>query len=380
MVSLRDLREILTNQTGNITKLTFILLVLYIIIWSLLFKFDPSGEGKIGGAVGVTVFTLGLGVFFLLFMMIYNNDLLFGMPELTLQNLWSVGKISGVVLLGVLGFFALNTLFFHFLGNPPASRDFFRVTNILIFSTTLLFILYQVKEYRFENKYLQLLRNSILYIPCLIFNLIDWIKYQYSITTPTALIILGIDVALIVMKFMVWPKIALFLKHYQSQGTVLLEGPLFLNTKTDLGTYENMKVVKENRNFKYHYGISFWVYINPQPPNTSAAYNEYSILFDYGGKPTLLYKADENKLKIQMKMNDEYTKNIYLGSDLKLQKWNHFVINYDGGTLDILLNDVLLSSTGSIAPYMTLDIVSVGQNNGINGGIRDVVYFRNPIV
>jgi hypothetical protein len=93
-----------------------------------------------------------------------------------------------------------------------------------------------------------------------------------------------------------------------------------------------------------------------------------------------LYKADENKLKIQMKMNDEYTKNIYLGSDLKLQKWNHFVINYDGGTLDILLNDVLLSSTGSIAPYMTLDIVSVGQNNGINGGIRDVVYFRNPIV
>ena len=81
-----------------------------------------------------------------------------------------------------------------------------------------------------------------------------------------------------------------------------------------------------------------------------------------------------------MKINDEETKNIYLGKDMKLQKWNKFLINYDGGTLDIFLNDKLISSSGSIAPYMTLDVVSVGENNGINGGIRDVVYFRDPVV
>ena len=65
---------------------------------------------------------------------------------------------------------------------------------------------------------------------------------------------------------------------------------------------------------------------------------------------------------------------------MKLQKWNKFLINYDGGTLDIFLNDKLLSSSSSIAPYMTLDVVSVGANNGINGGIRNVVYFRNPVI
>lgn len=302
---------------------------------------------------------------------------------ISFENMWPIGKILGGILLLLLPFLLLTLGLFHFLENPPKSRVFFKLTNSLIFFTTLLLLLYPLKKYRFENKYFQLLQNTILYIPCLVYSLIDWVKYQYSITTPTALIILGLDIALItmtLMKWMIWPKMYAFIKHQQIQGTVLLDKPIFLNTKTTLGTYENMKVVKNNKNFRYRYGISFWVYINPQPPNTSPAYSEYSVLFDYGGKPTLLYKADENKLKIQMKMNENETKNIYLGSDLKLQKWNHFVINYDGGTLDILLNDTLLSSSGSIAPYMTLDTVSVGQNNGIHGGIRDVVYFRNPIV
>lgn len=375
MITLKDMRDFLNNN-----KVSFILLVLYIVIWSLLFKYLSSAGTPLGNALSVTLITLGLAVNFILVMMIIKNNLLFTPSKPLSQNLLIIAKIVGTILLIIGVFFALNILLFHFLKTPPESTTFFKITNILIFSTTLLLILYQVKDYRFENKYFQLLKNSILYIPCLMYNFIDWVKYQYSITTSTSLIILGLDIALIIMKFMIWPKISAFIKHHQTQGMVLLDKPIFLNTKTNLGTYENMKVVKENKNFTYRYGLSFWIYINPQPPNTSPAYSEYSVLFDYGGKPTLLYKADENKLKIQMKMNKNDTKNIYLGSDLKLQKWNHFVINYDGGTLDILLNDTLLSSTSSIAPYMTLDTVSVGQNNGIHGGIRDVIYFRNPVV
>jgi hypothetical protein len=81
-----------------------------------------------------------------------------------------------------------------------------------------------------------------------------------------------------------------------------------------------------------------------------------------------------------VKINENEVKDIYLGNDMRLQRWNKFLINYDGGTLDVFLNDKLISSSSSIAPYMTLDLVSVGQNHGINGGIRDVVYFRNPVV
>jgi hypothetical protein len=29
---------------------------------------------------------------------------------------------------------------------------------------------------------------------------------------------------------------------------------------------------------------------------------------------------------------------------------------------------------------MTLDAVTVGENNGIHGAIKDVVYFRKPLI
>jgi hypothetical protein len=218
-----------------------------------------------------------------------------------------------------------------------------------------------------------------MYIPCLVYDFIDYMKYQYSITTPTAYIILAVDIAFIVMSYL-WDKIKMWYHNPHVEGKVLLKGPIYLNEKTTIANFEDLKVVRKNKNFSYHYGVSFSVYINPQPPSTSVAYTEYSTLFDYGGKPTLLYKAHDNKLKIQVKINDNETKDIYLGDDMKLQRWNKFLINYDGGTLDVFLNDKLISSSSSIAPYMTLDLVSVGQNNGINGGIRDVVYFRNPVV
>lgn len=345
----------------------------------LLFRYDPSGRFDMGNATSVVTVVFGLGILFLLTTMSLKNDIYFDYMGLTNRNLWSILKMSSIIVLTLLSFILILTLVFHYVKNPPQSRAFFTVMNIIIFSATSLFLLYFVKDYKFTNPYMKLIKNVIMYIPCLVYDLIDEAKYQYSITTPTAYIILGVDIAFIMMNYL-WKKIQIYWRHRQKEGGLLLEGPVFLNRKNVLGTYENMVEAKATENFSYQYGLSFWVYINPQPPSTSIAHNEYAILFDYGGKPTLLYKADENKLKIQMRMNEHETKNIYLGSDMKLQKWNHFIINYDKGTLDVILNDTLISSSSSIAPYMSLDVVSVGQNNGINGGIRDVVYFRKPVV
>lgn len=361
------------------TKVLFLTILVYTTIVLLLFRYDPTGHFELGDATMVAMTMLGIGIIFMLIVMSLKHSIYLGSFALTKQNFKSIAKVGSIVVAAVLIFIGLIFLMFHFTKNPPHSRAFFTVFNILIFTTTILLLLYLVKDYRFENPYLRFIQNVILYIPCLVYDFIDWVKYQYSITTSTAYIILGIDLLLIASSQM-WNKLRSFLKHRTNADGLLLEGPVYLNTKHKLGTFEDMKKIMKNKNFSYRYGVSFDIYINPQPPNTSAAYGEYTTLFDYGGKPTLLYKADENKLKIQVKINETETKNIYLGTDMKLQKWNKFLINYDGGTLDIFLNDKLISSTGSIAPYMTLDIVSVGQNNGINGGIRDVIYFRNPVV
>jgi hypothetical protein len=361
------------------TKVLFLSLFVYLTTMILLFRYDPSGHFALGNATSVAMVFFGIGVLYLLIIMSVKNYDLFNFVGLNGRNLWSIAKMSFIIISAVALFVGLIFLLFNFVQNPPQSKAFFSVLNVIIFTTTILLLIYLIKDYKFTNPYIRLIQSVILYIPCLFYDFVDWVKYQLSITTPTAYIILGIDIFFIALNYF-WNKLKLYMKHNARADGLLLEGPVYLNKRHILGTFEDMKETLGNKNFSYNYGISFEIYINPQPPNTSAAYNEYTTLFDYGGKPKLLYKAKDNKLKIQVKMNDTETKNIYLGNDMKFQKWNKFLINYAGGTLDVFLNDNLISSTGSLAPYMTLDVVSVGKNNGINGGIKDVMYFRQPIV
>jgi hypothetical protein len=43
------------------------------------------------------------------------------------------------------------------------------------------------------------------------------------------------------------------------------------------------------------------------------------------------------------------------------------------------LNGELVSSTVEVIPYYTFDNLSIGENNGVKGGICNVVYFRQAL-
>ena len=62
-----------------------------------------------------------------------------------------------------------------------------------------------------------------------------------------------------------------------------------------------------------------------------------------------------------------------------LQNWNKLIINYNGGTLDIFLNGELVKSSIEVVPYYTFENLTIGENNGIKGGICNVVYFRHAL-
>jgi len=83
--------------------------------------------------------------------------------------------------------------------------------------------------------------------------------------------------------------------------------------------------------------------------------------------------------KSNFEVYDDDSVIIYKNKNVFLQKWNNIIINYEGGTLDIFSNGELMSSVKNIVPYMNLDTIVTGTNNGINGYICNVVYYKKPL-
>jgi hypothetical protein len=106
-----------------------------------------------------------------------------------------------------------------------------------------------------------------------------------------------------------------------------------------------------------------------------------------------MYNAEKNTLIVitQQKFNnktvdnelvdidDKNKKIIYKNKNFLLQKWNNIIINYTGGTMDVFLNGELVSSAKNIIPYNTLDNLTIGEDNGIKGGICNVIYYNKAL-
>ena len=208
-------------------------------------------------------------------------------------------------------------------------------------------------------------------------------------------------------------------------GKVFINDPVNTNKNQSIATYEELN---GSESFTYKYGISFWLYLDAFPPNTSSSYRYYTSVLNYGNKPNILYKAETNTLIITMpKASLKHVKNkfnikdekvlrdqaeeilrraknknkknknkhdidsnddeeydqeniiVYKLENVLLQKWNHIIINYNGGTLDIFYNNNLVKSIKGVVPYMSLDTLSVGSDNGIQAGICNLIYFKKPL-
>ena len=70
---------------------------------------------------------------------------------------------------------------------------------------------------------------------------------------------------------------------------------------------------------------------------------------------------------------------VYESKDVIYQKWNNIVINYNEGYIDIFLNGVLVGSYVGVAPYMKLDEIVTGSENGIYGGVCNLVYYNDVL-
>ena len=334
-----------------------------------------------------------------------------------LQNLWSI------ILFGFLIISTLSIIYVFF------KDEIDRIINN------------KTNELNFAEKIMKFFMEFIFLIPCLFVIFLDIIKYEIKSTIPIVWVLLIIEI-LIVLAFFIIPVIFSRLNIHDGQmllrGPVYLnqlhrigsyqsvqkndlfkqkienyKAELFkdttdysnnldisINNKNGKTTIESASttMIKDDEprfniktdftinntntqkfNYKYNYGISFFIYLNPQPINTSVAYVKDTTIFDYASKPKLVFNGIDQELKFICKDIHNLEKEIYSTKDFDLQKWIHIAVNYYSGTVDIFIDGQLRASETGLAPFMEYDKIFAGSNEGINGGIKDVLYFNEPL-
>jgi hypothetical protein len=302
----------------------------------------------------------------------------------------SLSVLFGIVISGVLIYWFCYNI-----------ESFFGKSGIVSFLTNLMIvilllgIIYKSVNIKSssedKNINLSTIINYLMYIPYIVSILFDWlgknIVGEYNAATAGSFMMLVLAIVLIVVYFKA-PAVA---NRINTQGGMqLVNKPVFTDTEYNLGNYKELNGSKK---LNYQYAISCWIFIHSFGANTNSNYNKFTSLLNFGNKPNILYNGKTNTLMITMDQKNlkDVTKNklidfddndnriIYVNKKLLLQKWNNIIINYSGGTLDIFLNGELVKSSIEVAPYYTFDNLTIGENDGIKGGICNVVYFRHAL-
>ena len=147
------------------------------------------------------------------------------------------------------------------------------------------------------------------------------------------------------------------------------------NIKTE---FSNSVISKEKFPYNYTYSVSFYIYLNPQPENTSLAYTKDSVLFNYGFKPVIYYNGKSQKIIVKSRTisnRGDQLDTIYEMANPKFQKWLFFVINYTNNIIDVFIDGKLVGSKVNVSPYFKGDDITIGEKDGIHGSIKQIYYY-----
>ena len=359
--------------------------IIYTILVGYMFlknPFDWINENNGGGAIFLALFG---GFLIILTFFFYARRKKLYENEKEAGTLSFFGKI--ITTMGLIGFIIfISYIIFNFTANySDWSKYVFLMLNLLIFIGIVAILLKLFKYDKGEPgetkpSWLSLLKKMIFYLPCLLLDFIDYIKYEYSITTkPIVLLLIG-EILLVALYFILPWLIDKIISH---NSTLLQGDAINLNSEENLGTFQEINFMPNintgNKEFSYNYAISSWFFLDSFPPETNSSYTEYTSILNVGDKPNILFNVLKNKLKIMLKTQGKNEKILYETKDFKMQRWNHIVINYDGSNLDIFINNELVSSNPGVIPYNQNTNITSGTNEGIRGGICNVRYFRDSL-
>jgi hypothetical protein len=382
---------------SNPSYIAIVEILEYVIFIVILYKYNPfSVSSQYKNAL-----TLFVALFYVVLFYFLRENISLGLLEGQGETGFLIKFISTV------GLFFLSVLLIKKVGGYLISGNIsglFRSGLTLLIIVVALAGVYTIFKPLFlsaqkaeKGSVLRFFINVFFFLPCILLSVVDYVKFQYRITTKPVWLLLAAEVVLVTL----WFLIPLALHAYTTKnGIQLVKEPQYLNKEVVVGTFEQLyngrddkgrddkgrddkgrddSQAMENPDFNYHYSLSAWFYLNPQPPNTSPAYNKYTTILNYGNKPAVEFNGSLNSLRVLVETEPGKRVELFETKKVLFQKWNNLVLNYDRGTMDVFLNGVLVGSKASVAPYMTYENIQIGSNNGLQGGISNVVYYQDNL-
>jgi hypothetical protein len=416
------------NSDDMISKLfiIFIYLILFISIILSINNSNYSSKTYFNGLLTpyiITILSFSLIVALGIIVLSFNKNENSEINNNEMQKYIQITKHSLFIVFVILFiYFIIN--WFIILFKTFKTNSIFKTLIIIGILITLFAIIFKMISYTSfykNNLQVQLIINLFFYIPCLFIGVIDKITNIYKSNSnliknvnynnylnynKTDIILLIIAIILYIVYF---NYNILYIKYSSQGGTQLLTEPYYLNNKKVLASYSslvlntdkkskeniqnNIEIIKSDENIhSFNYGLSCWIFIDSN--NLTSRSNDYCSIINYGHKPNIQYKANNNSLIITIdnknldnEQNETKLKKldnighliIYEYDKLLLQKWNNIIINYESGILDIFINGELIQSLKQFIPYMTMDNITIGEEDGIQGGICNVIYFKNGL-
>jgi hypothetical protein len=371
-----DIKDIFQNDLKNtIPMFIFVVLISVVIYYA---NTDTSAL-----TTGAYKYALLIFVPFLI-LMAYNLST--KSPEYAFIGLFALCTIA---LIGVYLWISMNKAYMNVI-------SFFSKYLLIPFIVLIGFAIFYKMIMQYINNLSGIngfIAELIFFIPCLLIDLLEYIKYQFNITPNTVYILFIIEILLILL-YIFLPKIVSTV--IKTKSTVLLQNPTFLSKEkliatSKIGLLENknsLDQITNTMNYRTNYSISFWTIINTHSNANISSVNKSNI-FKYGHidsnnnknyKPHVSYVIDKTGDNYIFQFSDT-ADSIYKLS-LPTQKWHNFVFNYNNSRVDLFINGKLektLEFSNNLPIYSSSDEIIVGNENGLDGAICNVQYFNVPL-
>ena len=339
--------------------------------------------------------------------------------------------LFGLVLSGLFFYWVINALGLLDQDEDKSSKNYIIKTIVnIVFLIGMFSVLYKIVNaggFFSNNPLFRLIFNTILYIPCLLVIIVDFITDifnkkpataaaasavtaattlhgatmpQTSLTTKSSsftspiifgnttkndLIFLGVSVSIcglyLLFNYVIIPYG--MTKYYKQGGKQLINNPIGTDILTNVATYQKLN---GSDRITYKYALSFWVYIDSFPPSTGTAYLKTVPILSYGDNPSIKYHGPSNSIIITVKQTSEEANIVSsiqaLEKNIKkenIEKWNAIQDKIHSGIEQVkslpIGNEE--DGNGNRIIYKRSNILLQKWNNIVinyNGGTLDVFY------